>query len=257
MKLSIITVNLNNKQGLIETFNSLASQTFQAFEHIVVDGLSDDGSQDVINSNKRVNKVICEKDSGVYDAMNKGIEIANGEYLLFLNSGDVLFESATLTTAIDFLQDYAIVYGDLMFADKANPHIFNYPDKLSFDFLHKASLAHPATFIKKNLFERYGSYDTSFKIAADWVFFMKTIVKENVTTKHISQVISKFDTGGLSSRPENMPAIISDRNRYLQKEFPLFLDDYQQYYESTLQLNRIKSAKGFRWLKALGVKKFQ
>lgn len=257
MKLSIITVNLNNHEGLIETFGSISAQTFQDFEYIVIDGLSEDGSQKEILSNQRIDQFLCEKDSGVYDAMNKGINIANGEYILFLNSGDSLSKPSTLRNVINELADFDIIYGDLLFADKLEPYVFNYPPKLCFEFLHKASLAHPATFIKKTLFDKFGFYDQTYRIVADWVFFMKVIVKENVTTKHISHVVANFDTKGMSSTTANMQQILLERENYLKKEFPLFLEDYKRSFEVENELKRIKSAKGYRWLRALGVKKFQ
>ncbi len=257
MKLSIVTINLNNHEGLTATFDSIVSQTYQDFEYIVVDGLSNDGSQEIAKATKRINKLICEKDAGVYDAMNKGIKIASGTYILFLNSGDGLHEKTTLEKIIGDLDLFDIIYGDLFFEEKERPHVYNYPPILTFDFLHKASLGHPATFIKRQLFADFGYYDQSYKIAADWVFFMNVIVKQHVKTKHVAQVISNFNMEGMSSMQENMSAIFAERRRYLEGEFPLFLDDYQRHDETAKELKRIKSAKGFRWLKALGVKKFQ
>ena len=137
------------------------------------------------------------------------------------------------------------------------PYVYNYPDVLSFSFLFNASLAHPATFIKKNLFERFGLYDTTFRIVADWAFFTKVIAKENVATKHIEQIISDFDTEGISSKNENMSQIMEERERFLTKEFALFYQDYVKHVDILNILQRIRSSKGYRLLKKLGVKKFQ
>ncbi|TDS11100.1 glycosyltransferase involved in cell wall biosynthesis [Sphingobacterium paludis] len=257
VKLSIVTINLNNRKGLQKTFNSILMQSFQQFEYIVVDGLSSDGSREDIKSNNRINKCICEIDTGVYDAMNKGIAIASGEYVLFLNSGDILHDDDTLSGILKHLEHFDIIYGDLLFVSADKPYVYNYPAKLTFSFLLNASLGHPATFIKKSLFDKYGYYDTSFRIAADWVFFMKTIVKENVTTKHIPMVIADFDTDGLSSQVENIAAILTERKLFLEREFPLFLEDYEKIAEATERLKKIQSNKAFKLLRALGVKKFQ
>jgi len=255
--LSIITVNLNNKDGLIETIGSIENQTVSDFEYIVIDGGSVDSSQHIIQQSNCVDKWLSEKDSGIYDAMNKGIQMASGDYLLFLNSGDKLYEKTTIKKALPFLNNFDIVYGDLFFSDKKNPYIYNYPEKLSFSFLFKASLAHPSTFIKRELFECFGLYDTTFKVIADWVFFIKVITKQNVSTKHIDQVISIFDMEGISSKPENLPQIMQARASFLKEEFALFYDDYIEHRNVIDTLERIQSSKCFKFFKNIGLKKFQ
>ncbi|PTX12972.1 glycosyltransferase family 2 protein [Sphingobacterium faecium] len=257
MKLSIITVNLNNKTGLEKTFESINNQTFQKFEHIVIDGLSNDGSEELITNNNRVNYCKSEKDNGVYDAMNKGIKAATGEYILFLNSGDTLFDNNTLEKVILNLDNEDIIYGDLLFNSRKNPYTFNYPSKLTGNFLFKASLPHPASFIKKDLFSRYGMYDQQYKIIADWVFFITVIIKENVSYRHIDQVISNFDTEGMSSKAENLSQIFEEKAEFLRENFSFFYYDHLKLIETEKTLQRIQSSKGYKILKALGVKKFQ
>lgn len=257
MKLSIITVNLNNKIGLDLTFNSIREQSYQDFEFIVIDGNSTDTSINIIRSNARINQWISEDDTGVYDAMNKGISLAHGEYLLFLNSGDYLKDPNTLELLIPKLQQYDIIYGDLIFSKADNDQVYHYPDILTFDFLFTKSLGHPASFIKKSLFENFGLYETKHKIIADWVFFIKTIVNQQATTLHVHQIIAVFDTNGMSSVPAIQRKIADERDKLLQQEFSLFYSNYRKLHEIKNQLKRIQSAKGFKWLKALGVKKFQ
>lgn len=256
-KLSVITVNLNNGKGLLSTVQSISTQTFTDIEYIVIDGGSTDNSLEIIEKESCINHWVSEKDEGIYDAMNKGIRFASGEYILFLNSGDRLHENTTIEKVFPFLNDSEIIYGDLFFADKVKPYVYNYPDVLSFSFLFNASLAHPATFIKKDLFERFGLYDTTFRIVADWAFFTKVIAKENVATKHIEQIISDFDTEGISSKNENMSQIMEERERFLTKEFALFYQDYVNHVDVLNILQRIRSSKGYRLLRKLGVKKFQ
>jgi glycosyltransferase involved in cell wall biosynthesis len=257
MKLSIITVNLNNKIGLEKTFESINNQTFQKFEYIVIDGLSNDGSGELITNSNRINYYKSEKDNGVYDAMNKGIKVATGEYILFLNSGDILFNNNTLENAISHLNDTNIIYGDLLFNDKQKPYVYNYPAELTVDFLFKASLPHPASFIKRDLFSQFGLYEPQYKIIADWVFFIKVILKEDVTYKHIDQVISIFDMDGMSSSSDNSSDILYKRTQVLKCTFPYFYSNYLKLFETENSLKRIQSSKGFKILKALGVKKFQ
>lgn len=257
MTLSIITINLNNKEGLAKTFQSIQSQTFQDFEYIVIDGQSTDGSLDLIQKNERINHRVAEKDTGVYDAMNKGIKIASGEYILFLNSGDYIYEAHSIEKVYSHLITEDIIYGDLIFDNHKNREVYNYPEQLNFSFLFKYSLPHPATFIKRKLFEDHGFYETKYKIIADWVFFCKVIAKHHCSTKHVNQIISVFDTDGMSSDPANQMNIQQDRQEFLKQEFPLFYDDYLDNLKNLESLNRIRSSKGFKFFKALGSKKFQ
>ncbi|TYR38235.1 glycosyltransferase [Sphingobacterium phlebotomi] len=265
MKLSIITVNLNNIEGLKNTLESVRKQTYKEFEYIVIDGASTDGSVELIKNSPIVDSWISEKDTGVYEAMNKGIEKASGDYLLFLNSGDLLFSNNVIEAVIPKLISEAIIYGDIQFVEQDGETLDTYyfPENLSFKYFFHQSLGHPSTFIRKDLFEKYGKYETNYKIVADWVFFTRVIIKEQVSTKHITDVISIFYMDGMSSDPKNRDTIETERKTFLEKEFSLFHHDYVQYFKledrlTKLENNqkRLQSSKGFRLLKALGVKKF-
>ena len=115
-QISIITINYNNASGLEKTIRSVVEQTYNEYEYIIIDGASSDKSKEVIQEYQRYIDFWCsEKDSGIYNAMNKGIQKASGEYLLFLNSGDVLNNSAVLADIHGFLSGEDFVYGDLVF----------------------------------------------------------------------------------------------------------------------------------------------
>ncbi|GAK93153.1 colanic acid biosynthesis glycosyl transferase WcaE [Nonlabens ulvanivorans] len=139
--LSIITINYNDKVGLERTVNSVQEQTVQDFEYIIIDGGSNDGSKDFLNRSKDYfDYFISEPDTGVYEAMNKGIKQANSEYLLFLNSGDTLYDKNILSKVLPNLKSYQsqIVYGDLyMICEDKTNFINSYPKKLNFNFLKK------------------------------------------------------------------------------------------------------------------------
>lgn len=259
MKLSIITINLNNKVGLEKTINSILSQTDQNFEYIVIDGSSEDGSLDLIKNTTRINHYLSEKDNGVYDAMNKGIQIANGDYLLFLNSGDYLKAPSTIENILPKLVDEDIIYGKLELESAEGNEVVEFTENLTFrTFISLAtSLGHPSTFIKRSLFKKHGLYNTTYKIISDWAFFLQVIIKENASTKKIADTVSVFDLEGMSSLPSNRDKTISERNHFLNTNFPRFMSDYEQMTVTENTLNRIRSAKGFKWLKKLGVKKFQ
>src|SRR5690554_4847972 len=162
IKLSIITVNLNNANGLSKTLESVASQTFTNYEHIIIDGGSNDGSVDIIKDYERKYNGapghlywVSEPDKGIYNAMNKGIKVASGEYCLFLNSGDWLLKNSIK---------------DRIFSDHTSPDILScdlqsskgkisYPGKIDLLYLLFNTLGHPSTFIKKTIFEKYGLYN--------------------------------------------------------------------------------------------------
>lgn len=236
---------------------SVANQTCQDFEYIVVDGASTDGSVEIIQQTSFIDRWISEKDTGVYDAMNKGIALATGEYLLFLNSGDLLFNEGVLEKAIPKLTGEAIIYGNLQQAWENTEKIHYFPAELTFGHFIKETIGHLSTFIRKDLFEKYGLYDTEYRIVADWAFFTKVIIKENVSVKQIPDVVGTFDMSGMSSIPTNFDRINRERRQFLLKYFGRFLTDYEEHAATLETLRKIRSSKGFRLLKALGVKKFQ
>lgn len=201
IKVSVITINYNNAEGLRKTIKSVAEQTFREYEYIVIDGGSDDGSKEIIAEHQNQLSYWCsEKDSGIYNAMNKGILKAKGDYLLFLNSGDCLHNSAVLEEVSGWLSGDDIIYGDLMYVgDGSVPTVYTYPDVLNIDYFLEHSLGHPASFIKRELFKDC-LYAESLKIVSDWEFFVKKIVLEEVSYKHIAKTITDFDMGGISSR---------------------------------------------------------
>lgn len=200
-KLSIITINLNNKLGLQKTVNSVLSQTFTDFEYLIIDGGSTDGSVELIKENlEKITYWVSEPDSGIYNALNKGISKARGEYCLFLNSGDYLAKSDSLLNLFENKLIEDIVYWNTYLID--NRHGVKkivQPDRLSASFFYGGTINHQSCIIKRDLFDEYGMYDESFKIASDWLFFLKTIVFGNVQTKHLNLFLTFFDGNGVSA----------------------------------------------------------
>ncbi|WP_052496577.1 glycosyltransferase family 2 protein [Pedobacter lusitanus] len=155
IKLSIITVNYNDSAGLQKTINSVLNQSLQNFEFIIIDGNSNDGSKELLQQNSEPSiRWISEPDNGIYHAMNKGTRMATGEYLLFLNSGDILFDTEVIKQVDQEIDGtYGIYYGDIIFEEPEQQKKIVFPDKLSFTFFYKQSLSHQASFIKKALFD--------------------------------------------------------------------------------------------------------
>ncbi len=243
MKLSIITVNLNNATGLQKTMESVFAQTFTDYEYIIIDGGSTDGSKELIEKHR--NKFVCaisEKDNGIYNAMNKGIVKAEGEYLLFLNSGDFLYSEHSIADFFIHSNDEDIVYGDVYVIEKEREWIKTYPDKLSFGFFLRDSLHHQSTIIKKSVFEKTGLYDENLRIVSDWKVCMNAICLYQFSYRHINSCISVFPRDGFSSDPENVELFKKERKAVVDQYYPMFGIDYERAKETESKLADCKQS---------------
>lgn len=211
--LSIITSNLNNAAGLSITLQSIVVQTFKDYELIVIDGSSKDNSMEVISRFKQlITKFVSEPDTGVYNAQNKGISLSEGEYCLFLNSGDCLANEEVLSKLFDANRNADIFYGDLLLRkDFGSPEYRKSPERISKLKMLKDTLWHPVSFIRRKLFYKFGMYDERFKIVADYEFFLRVIIKKKVKTQYIPIAVSVFDMTGMSSIPENKKRLEKER----------------------------------------------
>ncbi|NOU38458.1 MAG: glycosyltransferase [Ferruginibacter sp.] len=232
MKLSIITVNLNNKKGLEKTFDSIFKQTFQDFEYLVIDGGSTDGSLELIKSfSTKINFWMSEKDSGVYNAMNKGIKNATGEYINFMNSGDCFYEDTTIEKAVThFNQDIAVLCGDTK-SYKKELFVANLfaPKAISFGYFFKGGLYHQSAFIKKDLFYKCFFYNENYKICSDWELFIYALCLKNETYQKLNIFICKYDLGGISADSKFIELHQQERRQVLNKYFAVFVNDYTEY----------------------------
>lgn len=242
-KFSIITINYNNASGLKKTIESVMSQDYRDFEYIVIDGNSSDGSQDVLNNYRdRIAFALSESDSGIYNAMNKGILAAENDYLLFLNSGDTLLEKETLSK-VDRLIDGSIdiYYGNQIFMSNRSNKMeeWSFPEQLSFGFFIDNSLPHQATFIRRSLFNAIGLYNENLKIASDWAFFMEAICVRKASYKHIGIVVSEYDFTGISSNPNSYELVQSEKKKIYEQYFALSGEDFNLM--SDIKLKRVKN----------------
>lgn len=217
-KLSIITINFNDASGLQKTIESVVNQSFNSYEYIVIDGGSNDGSLDVIK--KHADKIaywVSEKDKGIYNAMNKGIKQAKGEYCLFLNSGDFLCNKKVIESVFNGKCTEDIIYGN-MIIDWSNGKKTKgkMPDIITPLQMYTDTLWHPVSFIKRALFDKYGYYNENYKIVSDYDFFFKTIIAHKVSTKHLPLFISEYNVNGLSSKPENKILEKNERKQVIQ-----------------------------------------
>lgn len=233
MRLSIITINYNNAYGLRKTMESVFAQTYRDFEYIIVDGASSDGSVEIVkefaqkleNGDLRLKnfKWSSEPDTGIYNAMNKGIEIASGKrvvdtfnrsklcgdknkgneesYVLMLNSGDYFVDEHVVERVLPELDGTDIVQGNVISVKDGKESITRGYGKsdLSFIDVMWGNFLHQASFCKRDLFERYGYFDESYRIGGDTVFYAKSLGFGDATFKYIDQNIAYFDGGGVSA----------------------------------------------------------
>jgi glycosyltransferase involved in cell wall biosynthesis/peptidoglycan/xylan/chitin deacetylase (PgdA/CDA1 family) len=231
-KLSIITINLNNAEGLRKTIESVVAQTFTDYEYIIVDGASTDSSIETIQQfdDSMIQHLywISEPDSGVYEAMNKGIRMAKGEYLLFLNSGDFLVNKEVLKEVFKSNHSADFLLGRCNISENGIViHTTCPPQKITFGHLYEAGLAHQASFIKREMFERYGLYREDFRYNSDIEFWYRTIILQCCTTESLSTIISDYNTDGISSKEFNTPAYLKEMEKiYSHPLLQLFIPDY-------------------------------
>ena len=229
--LSIITVNYNNKSGLIKTLNSIKNQENAFFEHIIIDANSTDGSTDEIQLyEKEVTYPlywISEPDNGIYDGMNKGIKQAHGEYLFFLNSGDILANN-TILQKID-LDGNKYIYGKILYILSEKDHRYITPSKtLDIVYLLKTALPHQACFIHHSLFQKQ-LYNTEYKIISDWIHTLESVIFAECSYKYIDITIAEVDGNGVSANQEKL---MEERIRWIKNKFPkAILDALSELYE--------------------------
>jgi glycosyltransferase involved in cell wall biosynthesis len=237
-KISIITINYNNAIGLEKTIQSVILQTYKNFEYLIIDGDSNDGSLEIIQKNKTaIHFSISEPDTGIYNAMNKGIKVAKGDYLLFLNSGDVF----NGTTALDDFVSYKdfggdIVYGDYQF--EKGEKIF--PDQLTPLFFFRTSLPHQSTFFKREVFDQMGLYEEHYSIVSDRSFYIKCFLSNQFLFKHVPYSLSIYDLSGISNNPEHTKKQAIESERMFQEQYGVFYEDYNKMLLLQSQLNQVK-----------------
>lgn len=238
MKLSIITVNFNNKDGLQKTIDSVISQTFKDFEWIVIDGGSTDGSKELIEKySDHISYWVSEPDNGIYNAMNKGIKVSKGEYLEFLNSGDYYYDNKVLEKVSKHLAKYDFIYGCAVVKFKnKEKRIHLQKEYSSFYDLIKRTINHQSTFINKKVFEKHGLYDENLRIVSDWKFFLETIGIHKCTSRYINQNIIIFDPNGISFT--NVSLREEERKQVLNQILPSFvIEDYLSHFQFNELLN--------------------
>ena len=271
IKVTIITINYNNASGLRKTMESVLAQTSKDFEYIVIDGAAPQppkgGVSDRAVIESYVNSVegqengymrcsflssasgrrvgggfFSEPDNGIYHAMNKGIRMAQGEYVQFLNSGDVLAVPDVTERMLENMPDCAVLSGDMQLVKNGKPVKWKAPrtDRITFMTLYNGAINHSPSYIKRDLFYKYGFYDESLKIVSDWKFFLITIGLKNETIVLKNITVTIFDLSGISS--VNLDLRAKERRKVLEEYVPKSIlqdyDDFSKLYQKTIVINK-------------------
>ena len=207
MKFSIITAVLNGSNTIHDTLESILGQSYKNIEHVIIDGGSTDQTLDILKRyENRTTRIISEPDKGIYDALNKGIQLSSGDIIGILNGDDFYAHDQVLNRVADVFENQKVdsCYGDLQYVNRDNTSRIirqwrssGYkPGKFSYGWMPP----HPTFFVKKDIYERFGYFNTNFKIAADYELMLRFLEKFRISTHHIPEVLIKMRVGGVSNK---------------------------------------------------------
>lgn len=250
MKISIITASYNSANTLQKCINSVIQQTYSNIEYIIVDGNSTDQTLAIIKQNqKHITKYISENDTGIYDALNKGLQMATGDIIGFLNSDDEYADNKTLEKIIDAFQTKkcSAIYGDLIYQSKEEkPHIIRYWKSNNFkekSLRYGWMPPHPTLYCSRQIYQEIGVFDTTFKISSDYDFILRLFQEKSFSKVYIHDVLIKMTVGGISNGNfKNIIWKLKEDHMVLHKNqmgslFTLFLKNFRK----TMQFNRLRS----------------
>ncbi len=236
--LSVITINRNNSIGLEKTLKSIIDQTYKNFELIIIDGASVDESNNVINKIISINQnririlTISETDSGIYNAMNKGLKYSAGEYIIYLNSGDIFHDNKIFEKFYLYCQNEDVIYGNICFQINGNIKIIKSNSEISFFNRYQHDLPpHPAMFAKRARILEVGGFEEEYKIIADVALISRLFSHHTLSFKWIDVPITIFDLNGISSKLENQMQIYEERKKFILRNYPNYIDDLEKIYK--------------------------
>ncbi len=257
MKFSIIIPTCNSSKTLSKALDSVLMQTYASYEIIIIDGASTDSTIKIIKDYDEKFKGrlrwVSEKDKGVYDAMNKGIDLAKGEWIYFLGSDDILYSKQILEKITEEIKrlDLEVIYGNVQWGETEKI----YDGKFSVLKIMNQNICHQSIFFKKSIFKRFGKFEIKYKTLADYVLNIRWFNDTNIKREYINLIVAQYGANGLSSNFQDSE-FIKDRDKIINKYFP---KEYRELNKNTkihrleelsdnvkkleLELNLIKSSK--------------
>ena len=257
MKVSVITISRNVRDGIGPTLDSVARQTYSNIEHIVIDGASTDGTLDILeNRRDRIAVLVSEPDGGIYDAMNKGLARATGELVHFLNAGDWFHDARSVEDALRFIERHPkadIYYGDIEVRLPDGPTVVHVPqeaDKAA-ETMICGCLPHQGTLARRSVFDRTGPFDTRWRVHADYDWFLKAIADDQVTLRHMPVTVASFGLGGTSSDlAKGQPEVYAIQNALPFYQSEAWLRRRIELYQESFLAVRLENAELKRRLAA-------
>ena len=203
MKISIITVSKNAEDTIEDTIRSVIAQTYGNIEYIIIDGKSEDKTMSLISKyRKKISYLDSKPDKGIYDAMNKGIKRASGEFVMFMNANDRFYGSTTLEKLVKEIQKTSadIVFGDvIMFNPLIKKSFYWKYQKIDKGFLYYDNIPHQGSIFRTELFNKYGMYNLSYPSMADHEWFLRAFLANKVQVHYVSFPVVYFNFGGAST----------------------------------------------------------
>ena len=242
MKISIITICFNAENTIFNSLNSVFSQSHKNIEHIIVDGGSKDNTIKICKDFNHISKIVSEPDKGIYDAFNKGLKLATGDLVGFLNSADIFYDENSLQNIINaFDGETDAVFGNLDYVNTSDKVVRKWRSKpFQIGAFKKAWMpAHPTFYCKKNIYDKFGSYDASFKIAGDFELMLRCLEKHEINTKFIDKTLIKMLAGGIS-------------NDGFQSKWNILKEEFRAFRKNDIELNKLN----YLVNKALKIKEF-
>ena len=255
MRISIVTINYNNAEGLRKTLASVATQTYRDIEHIIIDGGSTDESVDAIKDYvadnpkrksffKHTVNWVSEHDNGIYNAMNKGIKKATGAYIQILNSGDIFAASDVVERMVAEIENAEypeLLYGNMIRKDYATGKIDGKSKEVEYSLrqYYSSTMNHDCCYIRRDVYDKYGLYDESLKIVSDWKWFLQAIGLGNVWPVYADIDVTNFDASGISET--NLELRNQERRQVLEEVLPpAVLADYEKHAFDAEQMDRLR-----------------
>ena len=251
---SILTVNLNNAPGLQQTVDSVLRQTYTTYEFIVIDGGSTDGSVAFLQQHTdRINRWTSEPDRGIYHAMNKGIRRATGTYCLFLNSGDWLIDEHVLERCFADNHTADLLVGGCHILEQGNRiHTYIPEQELTFRSFFGATIPHQSVFIKRDLFGELGVYDETYRIHADYEFWIRAVILNTCSVAPLNCVVANYNLEGISGQAAYTEQSRGEIQRIQRQALPKrVLADYEKWQAQAVELQVWEWIKSKRMLHAI------